>query len=225
MEAEAAARNGPPEAAYARHTAYAQAGVPLVKYIKQERPSTTSPALSTTSASHRYATVRYSHPTESGGLHGYAMHSAPVYHNEVGSRSAVEGGLPTCFASAWPRHVSHMPASAGTYETYRTPLSATGSQYYPQPLSSASAVSQYPVLQPMGEPPVYQSMSYYEPDRPYVQALARQAGSISSQANHLAHEQEALKQNAEEIKQETGVILDSLSVSVDANQALPDVRG
>jgi len=222
MEAEAAARQA--GAGYAHNagpTAYGAGSDALMA----QRPNTTSPALSTMSGtSPRYGAVRYSHPAEMTGLNGYAMHSAPPYVSAPGGRPA-PGGLPAPYPSVYPRYTPYAPSSAGTYDAYRLPPSATSSQYYAQPLSSASAVSQYPSLQPAGEPPVYQSIPSYEPDRSTVHALARQAGSISSQAHLLAHEQEALKQNTEEIRQETGVILDSLQGSADANQALPDARG
>jgi hypothetical protein len=220
MEAEAASRQAGQGRAQAQHAGsmgYAPSGAHSVT----KRPSTESPALSTGSAtSPRYGAVRYSHPAEPIRIQGYAVHSAPPYPSDPGGRS-----LPSAYHPTFPRYAPYTPSSGGIYDTYRPPNSSTGSQYYGQPLSSASAVSQYPVLQPMGEPPLYQSISHYEPDRANVHALARQAGSISHQANHLAYEQEALKQNTEEIRQETGVILDSLSVSIDANQSLPDAHG
>jgi hypothetical protein len=221
MEAEAAARQAGQDGGHGQHEGHLTEYAGGKSHSLVKRPSTTSPALSNHSASiPRYEAIRYSHPIEPPRIQGYAVHSAPPYPIDPGGRS-----LPSSYQPTFPRYTSYAPSSGNMYDTYRLPNSSAASQYYGPPLSSASAVSQYPVLQPVGDPPVYQSISGYEPDRANVHALARQAGSISSQANHLAHEQEALKQNTEEIRQETGVILDSLAVSIEANQTLPDEQG
>lgn len=221
MEAEAAARQAGQDGGHGQHEGHLTEYTGGKSHSLVKRPSTTSPALSNHSESiPRYEAIRYSHPVEPPRIQGYTVHSAPPYPIDPGGRS-----LPSSYQPSFPRYTSYAPSSGNMYDTYRLPNSSAASQYYGPPLSSASAVSQYPVLQPVGDPPVYQSISGYEPDRANVHALARQAGSISSQASHLAHEQVALKQNTEEIRQETGVILDSLAVSIEANQTLPDEQG
>ena len=202
MEAEAAAR---------QENRAAHAGVPLhlhpasmyghelkpMVHEQMGRPSTGSPgASSMSSMSPQYPPIKYGQPT---GQHA--------------------SGQPMSYPASYPRYPSYMPTPNLVFDGFRPPLDPLQQQ----PLSSASAVSQFPVLQTAGAPPGYQIPLSGNQTREHAYSLARHVGSISHQASHLAYEQEALRHNAEELRQETGVILESLSSGSD--QALADNQG
>jgi hypothetical protein len=218
MEAEAASKEASQRGAstFQAHGPGAQALGP--DYAT--RPATISPPLSIISkTSPRQLPIKHSHPTDATGLNGHGSYSTPPYSTDPAGRpgAGYQMPFPASYPS-YPRYPSYMPPPNPSGDVYRPVPPSMQSSSYGQPLSSASVVSQFP----LGEPPVYQSVSHYNPDRNQVHALVRHVGSISNQASHLAYEQEALKQNTEELRQETGVILDSLSA---ADSALPDGQG